>query len=141
VAYCRVRKGTSDQHPKSAQPSPQSHMISLIELRGRAVNISISYSRGLGFKCRSGGGYPEVLRGFSQSPPGKCRDSTLKLGHDRFLPNFFHPSFAYHPFIRRYTAEVPKLLDSPTVGHFGPLGGTSCLCQDHIYFERNMDGR
>jgi len=26
---------------------------------------------------------------FSSVPPGECRSSTLKLGHDRFLPNPF----------------------------------------------------
>jgi hypothetical protein len=26
---------------------------------------------------------------FSSVPPGYCRDSTLKLGHDRFLPDIF----------------------------------------------------
>jgi hypothetical protein len=26
---------------------------------------------------------------FSSVPPGECRESTLKLGHDRFLPSFF----------------------------------------------------
>jgi hypothetical protein len=33
-------------------------------------------------------GYPEVMWFYSVSP-GECRDSTLKSGHDRFLPNPF----------------------------------------------------
>jgi len=46
---------------------------------------------------------------FSSVPPGEYRDSTLKLGHDRFLPNPFqfiiiHLS-SYH---RRYIVYLLK---------------------------------
>jgi hypothetical protein len=43
---------------------------------------------------------------FSSAPPGDCLDSTLKLGHDRFLPNSFLFVITYRSFIRRYTALV-----------------------------------
>jgi hypothetical protein len=36
---------------------------------------------------------------FYSVPPGDFRDITLKLGHDRYLPNPFQ--FTYYPFIRR----------------------------------------
>jgi hypothetical protein len=48
-------------------------------------------------------GYPDGgLWLFSSVPPGKCWDSTYKLGHDRFLPIFSNSSFSYQPFRRRF---------------------------------------
>jgi hypothetical protein len=38
---------------------------------------------------------------FSSVPSGECRDSTLKLGHNRFFPNILQ--FTYLPIIRFYT--------------------------------------
>jgi hypothetical protein len=38
----------------------------------------------------------------SSVPPGECRDSTLKLGHDRFLPN----PFPIHPLLIAILFEV-----------------------------------
>jgi hypothetical protein len=36
-------------------------------------------------------GYPDwKILWFSSVPPGECHNSTLKWGHDRFLPNHFH---------------------------------------------------
>jgi hypothetical protein len=46
---------------------------------------------------------------FSSVLPGKCRDSTLKLGHDHFLPNHFQfiiiQLSSYH---RHYTVWLLK---------------------------------
>jgi hypothetical protein len=54
------------------------------------VSTPGSYSGGPGFKSRLGTGYPDLcFSRFSSVPPCKCRNSTLKLGHDRFYP---HPS-------------------------------------------------
>jgi hypothetical protein len=36
-----------------------------------------------------------VFSWFSSVPPGKYRDSFLKLGHDSFLPNPFQLSFTF----------------------------------------------
>jgi hypothetical protein len=51
--------------------------------------------------------YSEFLW-FSSVPPGKCQDSTLKLGHDHFLPILFNSSLTYHPFIQRYIVSVTE---------------------------------
>jgi hypothetical protein len=56
--------------------------------RLRVVNIPASYSGGPGFKSRPRDRLSWVLSWFS-SVPGKWRDSTLKSGHDRFLPHPF----------------------------------------------------
>jgi hypothetical protein len=46
-------------------------------------------------------GYSDlVFLWFSSVPPGKCWDSTLRVGHDRFLPQPSNSSFTYHPFIQ-----------------------------------------
>jgi hypothetical protein len=60
------------------------------ERRGPVVNTSASYSEGPRFKFQpERPAIPiEVYVGFSVHP-GECLDSTLKLGHDRFLPNPF----------------------------------------------------
>jgi hypothetical protein len=51
-------------------------------------------------------GYPDWrFSWFSSVPSGKCCDSTLKLGHDSFLPRPFKYTIyvgPYHPFIRLY---------------------------------------
>jgi hypothetical protein len=53
-----------------------------------------------------GTGYTDMFFSWLSSvPPGVCRDSALKLGHDRFLSN---SSFIYHPFIRRYIVSVTE---------------------------------
>jgi hypothetical protein len=53
-------------------------------------------------------GYPECFRLFYSVPPGDCRDSTLQLGHDRFLPHTFKFIITYHPFIRLFIVWVTK---------------------------------
>jgi hypothetical protein len=60
------------------------------ERRSGVVNTPASYSRGPGLKSRPG--YQQCCLRFSRSssvPPGEYRDSTLKLGHYRLLPNPF----------------------------------------------------
>jgi hypothetical protein len=67
-----------------------SPLLFLTEHRGRVVSIPASYSGGPGFKSR-----PEdrlswlTFAWFSSIRSGEYRGSTLKLGHDRFLPNHF----------------------------------------------------
>jgi hypothetical protein len=56
-------------------------------------------------------GYPDWdFSWFSAVPPGKCRDSTFKLGHDRFLPHSFQfiIHFTYDPFVRRNMVRVTE---------------------------------
>jgi hypothetical protein len=44
---------------------------------------------------------------FSSVPPGEFRNSTLKLGHDRFIPNPFQfITFHLSPYYRRYIAYL-----------------------------------
>jgi hypothetical protein len=50
------------------------------------VNTTASYSRAPRFTSRPG---DRLSWGFSSVRPGECQDSTLKLSHDRFLPNTF----------------------------------------------------
>jgi hypothetical protein len=61
------------------------------ERRGQVVNTPASYSGGPRFKSRSRRpAIPtEVFLLFYSVAPGECRDKTLKLGRDRFLPNLF----------------------------------------------------
>jgi hypothetical protein len=58
--------------------------------RDRVVSIHSSCSGNPGFKSRPGD-WLSWMRVFvlSSVPPGECRNSTLKLGHDRFLPSRF----------------------------------------------------
>jgi hypothetical protein len=60
------------------------------ELRGRVVSTPASYSEGPVSNLDPESGYPDLgISWFSSVPPGKFRDSTLKLCHDRFLPRPF----------------------------------------------------
>jgi hypothetical protein len=63
------------------------------------VNTTTLYSGGPAFKSQSGNwlSWLEFFLCFSSDLPDKCWDSTLKSGHDHFLPN---PSqFIIHPII------------------------------------------
>jgi hypothetical protein len=63
------------------------------------VNTATLYAGGPAFKSQSGNwlSWLEVFLCFSSDLPDKCWDSTLKSGHDHFLPN---PSqFIIHPII------------------------------------------
>jgi hypothetical protein len=53
---------------------------------------------------------------FYSVPPDKCLDSTLKLGHDRFLPNPFQSIFhlAYHSTLHSLVTEKASLNKLPT---------------------------
>jgi hypothetical protein len=68
------------------------------ERRGRVVNIPASYSRGPGFEHRPGDRLTWCFSWFASFPPDECWDSTLKLGHDRFLPNPFQFTIQLSPF-------------------------------------------
>jgi hypothetical protein len=58
--------------------------------RGRVVNTPASYSEVPGLNlCPSYQLSWLKFLWFSSIPPDECMDSTLKLGHDRFLPNPF----------------------------------------------------
>jgi hypothetical protein len=66
------------------------------------VNTPASYSEGTGVKSRPGDRLSWLrFLYFSSVRPGECRDSTLKLGHDYFLPNNFHFIFDLLPFVSR----------------------------------------
>jgi hypothetical protein len=90
-------------------------------------NTSALYSGGLGFKSRSGDrlSWPGYSWFFSVTP-GKYRDSSLKLGHDRFFPHslFF---LTYYYFTRRYMlwvtekASLNKLLFSDRLTNIASL--------------------
>jgi hypothetical protein len=60
-------------------------------------------SPGIGYP---GGGFSW----FSSVHPGECRDSTLKLGHDLFLPNSLQFIIYLLPLIRLYVALVTENL-------------------------------
>jgi hypothetical protein len=63
-------------------------------------NTATWYSGGSGFRSRPRD-RPSWLRSFSWFPsvtPGECRASNLKLGHDRFLPNYFQLIIHFSPF-------------------------------------------
>jgi hypothetical protein len=64
--------------------------ISIVEHRGRVVNIPASYWEGPEFKSPPGDRLP-WLRAFVvlPVPSGECQDSTFKLNHGCFLPNPF----------------------------------------------------
>jgi hypothetical protein len=61
-----------------------------IERCGRVFNSLATYSGGLGLKSRPGDQLSRK-RFFMVflSPPCKCCDNTLQLGHDSFLPYYF----------------------------------------------------
>jgi hypothetical protein len=64
--------------------------ISEPDRRGRMLNAPASYSGSSGFKSRPGNrlSWLKLSVGFL-CPPGKFRESSIKLGLDRFLPNPF----------------------------------------------------
>jgi hypothetical protein len=79
---------------------------STTERRSRVVNTPASYSRDPGFKSllRRPAILIEVVRGFPQSLHVNARDSTLKLGHDHFLPDPFQFIIIHlSPYHRRCT--------------------------------------
>jgi hypothetical protein len=55
-------------------------------------------------------GYPDSVFfcGFSPFPPGKCMDSTLKLGHDCFLLNPLQFIIHYHFIVGSYIVLVTE---------------------------------
>jgi hypothetical protein len=61
------------------------------ERRGRVIPLLLLRIREVpGSNLGPEAVYPEcVFSWFSSVPPGKFRDNTLKLGHDRFLPSPF----------------------------------------------------
>jgi hypothetical protein len=62
-----------------------------IELRGQVVNIPTSYSEVPGSNLGVETAYPNWGSStFSLVPPGKCRDSILKVMPDLFLPHPFY---------------------------------------------------
>jgi hypothetical protein len=53
-------------------------------------------------------GYPDCFFFHGFSSPSRCRDNTLKLGHDRFLPNPFQFIIQLSPYNSRYTVLVTE---------------------------------
>jgi hypothetical protein len=93
VSYTLTLNGyTASSNSKSKkriiQDVHQSHILT--EGCGREVTAPASYLGGSGFKSqpRDRQSWLRFSRFFSVTP-GECRDSTLKLGHDHFLPNPF----------------------------------------------------
>jgi hypothetical protein len=79
-----------------------------IKSRGRVVSSFLRCIRKvLGPKLGPETGYPESgFSWFSSVPPSEFLDSTLKLGHNSFLPNPNSSSFIYH---RRYIVYLLKM--------------------------------
>jgi hypothetical protein len=50
----------------------------------------------------------KAFRGFSRGFPGECWGSTLKFGHDRFVPNPFQFIVHYYCIIRRKIVLVTE---------------------------------
>jgi hypothetical protein len=62
----------------------------MTERRGRVVSTPAWYSGGPGFKSLRGDRLPRLsFFMFFSVPPGKLRETALKLGHDRFIPHYF----------------------------------------------------
>jgi hypothetical protein len=63
-------------------------------------------------------GYPEGFSWFFSVPPGECQPNTLKLGHDRFLPNPFQSNiiFTYYPITDSILKKRRKINYQPTPG-------------------------
>jgi hypothetical protein len=69
------------------------------ERRGRVVSTPASYSNAPGSNIGQESGYPGWSSPWVSSvPPGECWDSTLRLCHDRFLPNHFQFIIHLSPF-------------------------------------------
>jgi hypothetical protein len=60
-----------------------------IERCDQVVKAPASYYGDSGFKYWPGDQLSRGFWCFFSFPPRECRDSTLKLGQDRFLPNHF----------------------------------------------------
>jgi hypothetical protein len=108
---------------------------SMTARHGRVVNTPASYSGGSGFKSWPGDQLPWMsCSWFSSVYPSECRDSTLILDHERFLPNPFQfIFFTYHPFIWCYIVWVSKR-GSPSklqTGH-NSMFGKSALTSVHL---------
>jgi hypothetical protein len=63
---------------------------SITERRDRVLSILLCIRDIPGSNLGPETEYSEVFSWFSSVPPGKCRDSTLKLGHNLFPPNPLH---------------------------------------------------
>jgi len=86
------------------------------------------------FKSRRRGDRLSWLRfsWFSTVPPRECRDSTLKLGHDRFVPNPFQfiIRLSYHRHLVIEKASLNKLpTNEPTTG----------FCHRYRHNTKNLD--
>jgi hypothetical protein len=90
----------------------------LFQRHGRVVNTPTLYAGGPEFDSqpRRMAILTEVFQWFSPVPPGKCPDSTLKLGHDRFLPNPFQfiIYLSYYSMLYSLVTEKASLNTLPT---------------------------
>jgi hypothetical protein len=111
--HWHIHSSTQSLTPSFNHPSPIIIPSSTTERHGRVVNSPASYLGGPRFKFRPGDRLSWLrFSWFSSVPPGKCRDSTLKLGHDRFLPHpfqcFIHLS-SFHSTLIVLVAEKASL--------------------------------
>jgi hypothetical protein len=113
------------------------------EGRSRVVNTPASYSGGREFKSRPRlQGYPDrFFLWFYSVLPGKYRESSLKLGHDRFLPDssqfiVIHLS----PYHRRYVVKlfVIRTSCSSSKRFASYLGGSEFKTRTGLYWLRFM---
>jgi hypothetical protein len=77
-AYCTLTLSSVPNH--TLEPNVVMERLTLYFVSGRLrvrFSASATGSSDWGFSC------------FFSVPPSQCRDSNLKLGHDRFLPNPF----------------------------------------------------
>jgi hypothetical protein len=105
------------------------------ERLGRVVNTPGSYSGGSGFKSGPGDRLSWLrILWFSSVPSGECRDSSLQLGHYRFLPNsdsYFHCDST----IQRYVvldAEKQLLNKLQKIDYFKMLSFLMFCCLLHL---------
>jgi hypothetical protein len=72
----------------------------------KRLTVLLSIREDLGLNLSPETGYPDWgVSWFSSVLPGKFRQSTFKLGHDRLLSNSL---FTYRPFIRRYIVWITE---------------------------------
>jgi hypothetical protein len=106
------------------------------ECRGCVGSTPASYSKFPVSNIGPETGYPDGnLSWLFSVRPGTAATSN-KFGSAPSIELIYHRTSRSHSNVTAYRAEVPKLWGALLV-LWG--GGTSCLYEDHIYFQRNMD--
>jgi hypothetical protein len=89
-----------------SQPPPRSTQINVIVMVERLI-LLLCILEVPGSNLGPKTSYPDTFVVVFSVSPGECRNSTLKLGHDRFLRNRLQ-FITYHPFIRRCIVSVAE---------------------------------